>query len=199
MNVPNVKMDELLLRLNRLKLIPRTGWLFCNIPPAMVEDVAQHSFEAATITMFLSDELKRSGKKVNRERAVIMALLHDFAEAEVADFPYTALKYLESNGDKRRMERGALENLLKSVRDKAKYLALWNEYSDKRTLESKLVHAADYLSLMIQALKYREAGNRSRDLDELWRAVHGDIRVYEEELPLVKTLVKKLDEHYSAL
>ncbi|MGQ9788932.1 MAG: HD domain-containing protein [Candidatus Hadarchaeaceae archaeon] len=192
-----MKIAELLLMLNRLKSIPRTGWLFCSIPPAEAENVAQHSFEVAAITMFLADELTRGGKKVNRERAISMAILHDWAESIVADFPYTAMKYLKPAEAKRQMEQDALVDLLKNLPEKDEYLKQWKEYMDQETLESKLVHAADFLSLMVQGVRYRQMGFKSRGLDELWRAVKEDLKPYAKEFKIVGELINELNSAFT--
>ncbi|MEM3452542.1 MAG: HD domain-containing protein [Candidatus Hadarchaeum sp.] len=193
-----MKLTELLLRLNRLKNIPRTGWLFCDISTMDVEDVAQHSFEVVSITMFLADELMKEGKKVNRERAISMAILHDWAESEVADFPYTAKKYLKPARAKERMEHDALVDLLKDLPEKEGYLKLWEEYREEKTAESKLVHAADLLSIMVQGIKYRERGIKSRGLNELWRAVKEDLKPYAEEFKIVGELIKELNSSFTS-
>jgi len=190
-------VHEFLERLNNLKRVPRTGWLFCDVPLSEVEDVAQHTFEVAAITLLLMDELERSGVKLDRQRALSMAILHDWAEALVADFPYTALKYLEAEDAKKRMEGRALEDLLRNLPSGGRYLKLWKEYSEKRTPEAKLVHAADYISMMVQAIKYKERGNHSKELDELWRALHADLKLYMAEFKPVKDLVKEFDKRYS--
>lgn len=191
-----MRLGELLGKINNLKRMPRTGWLLCNVPLSEVEDVAQHTFEVAAITLLLMDELERSGTKLDHNRALSMAILHDWAEASVADFPYTALKYLGPEGTKKRMESRALKDLLCGLPGKEKYSKLWQGYSNKRTLEAKLVHAADYLSMMVQAIKYKERGNKSRELDELWRAVHKDLKPYVREFQPVKELVSELDKRY---
>ncbi len=194
-----MKLNEFLERLNNLKRISRTGWLICNVPLSEVEDVAQHTFDVTAITLLLADELERKGKKLDRERALSMAVVHDWAEVEVGDFPYTALKYLGPAGTKKRIERGVLEDILNGLPNKEKYLKLWLEYSEKRTLEAKLVHVADYISMLVQAVKYRERGNRSKELDELWHAVRKDIKIYGKELPPIMALIKEFDRRYSSL
>ncbi|KUO39331.1 MAG: hypothetical protein AVW06_04160 [Hadesarchaea archaeon DG-33-1] len=194
-----MRLGELLGKINNLKRMPRTGWLLCNVPLSEVEDVAQHSFEVATITLLLADELERSGMKVDYKRALSMAVIHDWAEALTADFPYTALKYLGSEDVKKRMERSALKDLLRSLPRRDEYSKLWQEYSDKRTREAKLVHAADYLSMMVQAIKYREGSNRSRELDELWLAVRTDLEPYVKEFPQVKKLVAGFRRRYEKI
>lgn len=192
-------MRELLERLNNLKRMPRTGWLLCNVPLGEVEDVAQHTFDVMAITLVLTDELQRVGKKLDRERALSMAVVHDWAEASMGDFPYTALKYLGPASTKRRFEKKAFEDLLDKLPNKEKYPKLWQEYSEKRSPEAKLVHAADYLSMLVQAVKYRERGNRSRELDELWQAVCKDLKSYVEEFSAVKNLVTEFKKRYSTI
>ncbi|KPV65180.1 MAG: 5'-nucleotidase [Candidatus Bathyarchaeota archaeon BA1] len=193
-----MSLDELLNRLNNLKRIPRTGWLLCNVPLAEVEDVAQHTFEVAVITLLLTDELERQGKRLNRGQALSMAIVHDWAEAEMADFPFTALKHLGPAGTKRRIEERALKNLLVDSPNKKEHLALWREYNEKRTPEAKLVHAADYLSMLVQAIKYREGGNRSSELDGLWRAVKSDLEPHAKEFKPVRELMGELEKRYFA-
>jgi putative hydrolase of HD superfamily len=191
-----MKLRELLERLNNLKSIPRTGWLMCNVQLNQVEDVAQHTFDVAVITFLLANELEH--KKLNLERALSMAVMHDWAEASVGDFPNTALKHLESPDIKKRMEKSALEELFIGLKNKEKCMKLWHEYCEKRTIESKIVHSADYLSMLVQALKYRERGNRSCQLDELWRAVKNDLAPYAAEFKPVRELVAELNKKYTA-
>jgi putative hydrolase of HD superfamily len=182
--------------INNLKRIPRTGWLLCNVPLGEAEDVAQHTFDVAAITLLLADEVERTGTKLNRERAFSMAVAHDWAEASIGDFPYTALKHLGPASMKKSIEERALEDILRELPDKEKYMGLWREYSEKRTDEAKLVHAADYLSMLVQAVKYHERGHRSRELDELWHAVEKDLRPYTEEFPQIKGLVVELRKRF---
>ncbi len=191
-----MKLDELLEKLNDLKHLPRTGWLFAGESLKTVEDVAQHSFEVATVTLLLSDEIERAGIRIDKGRAISMAVMHDWAESLVTDFPYPAVKYLESARVKTSMEDKAFIALLGKNKI---FLELWDEYRGKKTLESKLVHAADYISLLVQAVKYREKGNRSHELENLWRAVKRDLGPYVREFPVVKKLVADLNKRYQKL
>jgi 5'-deoxynucleotidase YfbR-like HD superfamily hydrolase len=77
------------------------------------------------------------------------------------------------------------------------YLKLWQEYTERRTPEARLIHAADYLSMMVQAIKHRDRGNRSRELDELWRALKEDLKPYLKEFKPVRELVEEFDKRYS--
>jgi putative hydrolase of HD superfamily len=188
-------MVDTLEKLNRLKRTPRMGWLECEIPPEKVEDVAQHSFEAVSIVLLLLDELEREGRKLDRERALSMAVTHDWAEALTGDFSATISRQLGEEL-RARMESEALDALVTRLPERKRYLDLWKEYQEDRTPEAKLVHAADHISILIQALGYRERGNQSKRLEELWRVVHEDLKPYMKEFPPVKKFVEKLDERY---
>lgn len=174
------------------------GWLECAVQLGEAEDVAQHSFETASITLLLLDELEQGTKKLDRERALSMAVVHDWAEALIGDFSYTIQKWMGAD-NKERMERRAFKDLVDRLPRREKYLRLWEEYNEKQTPEARLVHAADYLSLMVQAVKYCERGNRSKELGELWWAVHEDLKPYTGEFPPVKKLIEELDERYQKL
>jgi len=191
-----VKLQKLFEHLNNLKRIPRTGWLLCNVPLGEVEDVAQHTFDVVAMTLVLAGELEQRKIKINHERALGMAVVHDWAEALLGDFPYPALRHLGSKETKKQIERNALNELLSDLPQKEKYLNMWREYTEKRTLESKLVHAADYLSILVQAVKYRERGNRSPELDELWHAVNMDLEPYIKEFPWIDEIRKEAEKRF---
>jgi len=194
-----MKLHELAEQIENLKSMPRTGWLLCNVPLKEVEDVAQHSFDVAAITFLLAGELEKEGEKLDAGRAIGMAVIHDWAEALVGDFPYPAVKHLGSREKKNKMERSALKEMLGGLSRGGEYLKLWDEYTEKRSSEAKLVHAADYLSMLLQAIKYRERGNRSRKLDELWKAVKSDLAPYMKCFKPVKELVRELEARHSSL
>lgn len=178
---------ELLEKINDLKEIPRSGWVFASVPMSEVEDVAQHSFEVASISLLLCDELDKTGVRVNREKCLWMAIIHDWPEAIVADFPYTAVEYLGGAKAKHEMERRAAAELLDG-----KHLGVWQEYVEKKSVESRVVHAADYISMLLQAVRYRERGNNSKGMMELLNAVLSDISQYSEEFQIVGALVEDI-------
>jgi len=185
-------MMELLRRFNLLKDMPRTGWLLAGVPIAEVEDVSQHSFEVAAIVLAI---LGKTGGKLDGEKAVEMALIHDAPECLVGDFPYPGLKYLPKER-KREMEARAAAELFK---EDERLLELWREFAEGRSAEARLVHAADYLSILLQALKYAERGNRSEEMLRLWQQVLEDIEPYLKEFPAVAEVVEKLREDFSRL
>ena len=80
------KVLSTLIELQRLKRLDRTGWTLRGLPNG-TESVAAHSFGVAVTAMTLADELRSLGVPVDTERLLRMALLHDWAETRVGDYP----------------------------------------------------------------------------------------------------------------
>ena len=85
-------MLSTLIELQRLKRLDRTGWTLRGLANG-TESVAAHSFGVCVTVMLLADEMKGRGIHVDTERALRMALLHDWAETRVGDMPRTATNY----------------------------------------------------------------------------------------------------------
>jgi len=132
----------------RLKSIPRTGWLQAGIDSP--ETVAEHTYRTALLSMVMADI-----QGLDTDRALRMSLLHDLAEAETGD-----LTPEQKGEDHQKLEAEALNSLLsllpKQIADR--YRSLWEEYEEASSPEAKLVHQADKLEMVLQALEYEEAG-----------------------------------------
>lgn len=165
---------DLLVEMARLKAIPRLGWLLRGVRD--VESVAAHSYGVAFIAMLLVDRARQRGDEVDAGRTLRMALLHDLTEARIGDLPGTIKPYFDRLTLHRMEERVATEMLGPLGALGADWYALWQEYEERRTLESRLVKAADKLDLLLQAAEYEKGGavaleefwvNAGRDFDRL--------------------------------
>lgn len=176
-------MLDLFFEAGNLKRLPRTGWLLRGV--SNPESIADHSYRAVLITLFLADSLRERGVDIDVERALKIAILHDLAEARITDIPLTAQYYL----DKKRAEtRAAMEIFIKAGPKARDYFELFREYEEGLSLEGRLVKFADKLEMLIQALEYEEAG--FRNLDEFWSTLD-DLRkseFYEHFQDLVEGL-----------
>jgi putative hydrolase of HD superfamily len=157
-------MLSILLELQRLKRLDRTGWVLRGLP-AGAESVASHSYGVAFAAMLLSDECAARGVRVNVERVLRLALLHDLQEARTGDMPRTVAKYYGEE-TRRRAERAAFDEIVRGSRRAESYSALHEDYEDRASLEARLVKAADIIDLLAQALAFERAG--ARGLDEFW-------------------------------
>src|SRR5947209_4985065 len=163
-------MLKALIELQRLKSLERTGWMLRGIAGG-AESVASHSYGVAVAAMLLADELVARGVEVDIERVLRVALLHDWAEARVGDMPRTATNYFGADA-RRRAERAAFTDIVGSLEAGGvaeKYNALHEDYEERKSLEARLVKAADVIDLLVQTLAFERAGVRG--LDEFWEGI----------------------------
>jgi putative hydrolase of HD superfamily len=158
-----------LIELQRLKRLERTGWTLRGLPNG-TESVASHSFGVGVTAMILADEVKARGLEVDCERVLRMALLHDWAETRVGDMPKTATNYF--GADVRKVaETQAFADIVSGVGPyELEYKKLYQDYEQRRSLEARLVKAADVIDLLIQAYALEHSG--ARGLDEFWQVAH---------------------------
>ncbi|MGD2103769.1 MAG: HD family hydrolase [Anaerolineae bacterium] len=150
-----------LLRVNQLKLVPRTGWFMRGIADA--ESVSDHSFGVAFIALILAQIAE---EPVDTTKLLTMALLHDLPEVVLGDIPSPASQHL-SPTIKTSAERGALSALLDKVPEGETWQTWWREYEEQSSIEGKLVGDADRLDVLLQAFVYEQTtGNRW--LKEFW-------------------------------
>jgi len=155
---------SVLVELQRLKRLERTGWSLRGMP-AGTESVAAHSFGVSVTAMLLADELISKGVSIDVERVLRMALLHDWAEARVGDMPRTAITYFGATARKR-AESAALIDIVQDLDNRERYQDLYEDYESRKKLEARLVKAADVIDLLVQVLALERAG--ARGLDEFW-------------------------------
>ena len=194
--------SDFISRLSRLKLIPRTGWISHDISLEDVESVAEHSYSTSTIAMLLADMETSSGRQVDVERVLRMALLHDLAEGLTFDISKAYLQYLGRSGAaiKRRVEQAAWSHTIQSLRSRSlriKYAELQSEFDAEETFESQIVHAADKLDILFQTIAYRRKGYPRRMLADLWKSTNHSLSWYK--VPSVKVLRKIAVQLYKAL
>jgi len=174
--MPDLTAD-FLSSLERLKMIPRTGWISHNISLQDVESVADHTYSTSALAMLLADMEAKNGRDINIERVLRMALLHDLAEALTFDISKAYLEYLGRRGEavKRRVEEAAWNHIIQSIDAslvRTKYAKLRSEFDAEETLESQIVHAADKLDILFQIISYHRKGYPKRTLIDLWRSTN---------------------------
>lgn len=157
-------MLRVLLELQRLKRLDRTGWVLRGLPPG-AESVAAHSYGVALTAMMLADECAARGVRVDVARVLRLALLHDLAETRTGDMPRTVANYYGREARKR-AERAAFDDIVRGARAAESYSALHEDYEERASLEARLVKAADVIDLLAQALAFERAG--ARGLEEFW-------------------------------
>lgn len=139
-----------LLRLAaELKEVHRAGWVRAgHVEP---ESVADHSW-AVTLLALL-----QCPPELDRERLLIMAILHDLAEVRVGDItPHDGISRVE----KHQREDDAMADLLESRPD---LLAIWREAEAGETAEAVFLKRMDRLDMRLQAERYEATGRIPAD------------------------------------
>jgi putative hydrolase of HD superfamily len=159
-------MLPLLIELQRLKRLDRTGWVLRGLAPG-AESVGAHTYGVALTAMLLADEVRARGGAVDVERVLRLALMHDWAEARMGDLPRTASEYFGAAA-RRKAERAAFDDMVAGLGAELsrEYSALHEDYETRATVEARLVKAADVIDLLAQAFVFERAG--ARELGEFW-------------------------------
>nr|ALS88857.1 HD domain protein [uncultured bacterium] len=157
-------MLSTLIELQRLKRLDRTGWTLRGLPNG-TESVAAHSFGVSATAMLLADKCVARGVAIDIEKVLRIALLHDWAETRVGDMPRTATMYFGADARKQ-AETAAFRDIVSDVDSEGAYANLYDDYELRRSLEARIVKAADVLDLLIEVLALERAG--ARGLDEFW-------------------------------
>lgn len=143
------KILKVFLTLQWAKELPRQGFIALGFKRNEADSVAAHSWATAMLAYLLATELKRQGVKVDVDRTVKMALLHDMAETIVGDV-HTHVKKM-AGGAFREIERLGLLALVKDLPSKDEIVELMTDYEKRESFEARIVKACDNLDALAQA------------------------------------------------
>ena len=157
------------------------------------ENLSEHSLDVAMIAHVLCIIGNvRYGRKLDADKAAVIAMYHDASEILTGDMP-TPIKYYNS----------ALKEAYKSIEDEANERLLDNLPEDLRTeyrdiffkaedmrYEWKLVKAADKLSALIKCIEEEKTGNK--EFVKAKETIEGAIIRMSEELPELKDFTDEL-------
>jgi len=139
-----------------LKKVRRSGWIHkANI--SSPESVADHSYSMCMMCMILSEILN-----LDTEHVMKMANLHDLAESMVGDNTPDMISHDEKINQEDKVMREIIFKLPDYLHEK--YLDIWNEYIENKTVSSKFVHNIDKLEMALQAKFYELDGYSKQSL-----------------------------------
>ena len=178
-----------------LKRVPRSGWITYRVSGHDVESVSSHSYSVAVIALIMAEIMRSRNEKVDVENVLKMALLHDLSESLTFDISKAYLRYLGRKGSvlKTRLERKAASRILSDLQSKQlarTFRTAIEGYSSSNTLEARIVHCADALDLLLQAIEYERMGYSKATLDPIWRETRSKLMKYR--LPLAKEWSREL-------
>ena len=165
-----------------LKKVPRKGWK-SKVSIEHPESVADHSYGTAIMAMVLSDL-----QKLDTQKILKMALLHDLAETITGDFMPEEI----SKENKITSERDAMKEILSKlpINIAEEYNEIWQEYLQANTKESTLLHDVDKMEMAIQAAKYSSEGFSNEKLSLFVDSARKEIKS-KELLEMLDTLSYK--------
>lgn len=167
------ELAGVLRTIQRLKRVPRTGWVDRGVARDEVESVADHSYLTAIIAWLAALDQPN----LDANRVLKLAMIHDLAEAIVGDAPpygpdevpdrddvdalraFFSVRHLrspEGAAAKRTAEDAAFSRLAAGLPPvaRAELTSLWSEYEAQATPEARFVKDADRLEAYVQALHY---------------------------------------------
>lgn len=147
-----------------MKRLLRTGWIRSGVPKCDIESLADHSWSVTTLTYFFTIEENalraniQERSPLNVEKAVLIALFHDFIESEYLDIDKSLYNLASVDIIEpflKDLEDGALNNII----EKSNPIigsSLNSLMRDKECPEYRIVRVADSVDLLIQAENYAQ-------------------------------------------
>ncbi|MFQ5600866.1 MAG: HD domain-containing protein [Candidatus Krumholzibacteriia bacterium] len=144
------RIAHFLFEVGMLKRTPRTGLQFLG---SGTDSVAEHILR----TTYLAYTLGRLVPEVDRDRLLLLCLLHDLPEARTGDLNYQNKKYVQVD------EEAAMRDLARTLPFGDEMQALLAEFNERKTLEARLANDCDQLELVLLLKEERDRGNPQAD------------------------------------
>jgi 5'-deoxynucleotidase YfbR-like HD superfamily hydrolase len=138
----------------QLKQLYRQGWLQAGVSMTDCETVAEHSLGVVLLTALLGLQMKEDGA-FDLEKALLLALFHDFGEIYAGDF--TPLDKIPAE-KKHALELDAMRRVFDGLPTADTILGLWEEYEAGETAEANFVKQMDRMEMGLQASVYQQTG-----------------------------------------
>jgi putative hydrolase of HD superfamily len=136
---------ELLFELGSLRFIQRSWVQFLGPKYA---NLAEHHLRVIWIAILLA----QMEKKGDIAKIIKMALVHDVAESRTGDVHYISRQYTK------RDEHKAIRDVFKNTSLEQEMIALWDEYEERKSIESKIVKDADFLDVDLEICEQHALG-----------------------------------------
>ncbi|MBI2047826.1 MAG: HD domain-containing protein, partial [Parcubacteria group bacterium] len=131
-------------------------------PQHFQESVAEHAFFTTYIASILCDLLQKENIRVNREKVLMMALIHDSEEVFSGDI-LSPFKHhsLEVKNAIKKVNQELIKEVFKDLPTDLgeQYIALWSEEGLQEGIEAQVVKVADRISLIGKCAEEVRAGN----------------------------------------
>jgi 5'-deoxynucleotidase YfbR-like HD superfamily hydrolase len=180
---------EFMIVAGKLKWTKRTGWLREKMPQP--ETIAEHTFRVSILSLVLAPYLK-----LNRNKLVSMAIVHDLAQGVLGDPVFQRGK---KNIEKHKYsdERKFCENIFNNLNQTNLY-KIWDENnlenSKSKTKYSDALYQIGKLTTVWQAFEYELRGVPRSSTREFWENAN-----YHIKLPILKKILNTLESSRKSL
>lgn len=131
-------------------------------PQHFPESVAEHSFYVAHFVQIICQLLSKKKIKIDQQKAVNLALIHDVEEGFSGDiinpFKHFNEKVARAIAD---VNEETISTMFSELPKEAakEFIDMWHEEQKRETIESQVVKVADSLSLISKCFEEIESGN----------------------------------------
>lgn len=136
---------------NHLKNIYRQGWiknLLGKEYAPKIESVADHSWSVSMLAISIIEKYKLN---YDITKCMKLSIIHELGEIYAGDFtPNDNI----TKEEKHKLEKEAIEKLLKTINFENDFLELWEEFESQKTEEAQFVRQLDKLECIMQASCY---------------------------------------------
>jgi putative hydrolase of HD superfamily len=140
------------------------------------ESISDHTFRVIFISLILASLIENT----NREKVIMMALIHDIPEIRTGDLNPINKLYCKVN------EENAFKHQISKLPIKDICYEHYIEYVERKSLESKIVKDADVLDQLALQIEYSERGVTKLDS---WNKYQLDLLVLEVSKNIAKELL----------
>lgn len=139
----NPRDVELLFELGTLRFIDRTWRQFLGSDFA---NLAEHTLRVTWFSVVIAryEEKADSNIKIDYEKLLKMALVHDLPESRTGDVHYVSRLYTQRDEEK------AIEDILDGTVLSDDFVSLWKEYEKRECIEARIVKDADILEVDLE-------------------------------------------------
>jgi putative hydrolase of HD superfamily len=148
-------------------------------------NLAEHHFRMFWIAMIIAAH----EKDVDTGKLAKLVLIHDIAESRTGDVDYLARQYVERN------EELGIHDMLGGTAIEKEFLALWEEYETRETLEAKIAKDADNLDVDFELAEQAASGVPLRGKWQLMRDHVSENKLYTNTAKEIFAELQKADPH----
>jgi putative hydrolases of HD superfamily len=173
---------DFLFEMGSIRFIERTWRRFLHEDFA---NLAEHHFRVFWLAMTIAAHEKGA----DTGKIAKMVLVHDIAESRTGDVDYLSRQYVERN------EELGIQDMLQGTAIEQEFRALWDEYHERTSIESKIIKDADNLDVDFELVEQAARGSKLFELKRNMRDQVADKRLYTKTAKKIYEQLRGADPH----